>query len=191
MFLTQSTYSDKSSKYLDNCTDFDQPNFELKTDLFSDISDHDNVVIKPASPPAKTESTTTNSQATLKVSSRFAVPLQKSDLQNIIDSDHSKKTDQKSMWAMRVFNTWFDQRSKSLNLTTEIPKPDVLQLNDTDLNECLSFFVAEIRNEKGAEYRPNTLYEIVIAIQHYLRRNNRFGLIDSFRTLSLTELLFC
>ena len=75
---------------------------------------------------------------------------------------------------MRLFNTWFEQRHKKRQLTTNISPPDILQLNNTDLNECLSYFVAEIKNEKGTEYRPNTLYEIVIAIQQYFRRNNRF-----------------
>ncbi|ESO98024.1 hypothetical protein LOTGIDRAFT_77804, partial [Lottia gigantea] len=42
-----------------------------------------------------------------------------------------------------------------------------------ELNEALSFFIAEVRKESGDNNKPNTLYEIIISIQHYLRQNGR------------------
>ncbi|ESO89917.1 hypothetical protein LOTGIDRAFT_164612 [Lottia gigantea] len=38
----------------------------------------------------------------------------------------------------------------------------------------LGYFIAEIKNEKGDDYKPNTLYEIIISIQYYMRQNGRF-----------------
>ncbi|ESO87370.1 hypothetical protein LOTGIDRAFT_66203, partial [Lottia gigantea] len=49
----------------------------------------------------------------------------------------------------------------------------LFNLSSQELNEALSFFIAEVRKESGDNYKPNTLYEIIISIQHYLRQNGR------------------
>ena len=48
----------------------------------------------------------------------------------------------------------------------------LLNLPITDLNREL-FFVTEIRNQKGKEYHGNTIYEILMSLQHFLRQNDR------------------
>ena len=42
------------------------------------------------------------------------------------------------------------------------------------LNDALSFFIAEICTQNGQEYKPNTLYKIIIAIQLYFRQSGHF-----------------
>ncbi|XP_060589912.1 uncharacterized protein LOC132745106, partial [Ruditapes philippinarum] len=41
------------------------------------------------------------------------------------------------------------------------------------LNETLGYFITEVRTISGKEYKPITLYEIIIAIQHHLRQQGR------------------
>lgn len=52
-------------------------------------------------------------------------------------------------------------------------KGDLLKMDQETLNYSFGAFITEIRKENCEEYRGNTLYEIIIAIQHYLRENER------------------
>ena len=47
-------------------------------------------------------------------------------------------------------------------------------MTNKELGEALSYFIVEVRNESGKEYRPNTIYEIIIAVQHHLRASGKF-----------------
>ncbi|XP_062574060.1 zinc finger MYM-type protein 2-like [Saccostrea cucullata] len=51
---------------------------------------------------------------------------------------------------------------------------ELLTMNPEMLNYSLGAFITEVRKENGEEYRGNTLYEIIIAIQHHLRENSRY-----------------
>lgn len=35
-------------------------------------------------------------------------------------------------------------------------------MSDEELNKSLGYFVAEVRNQKGEDYMPNTIYELVL-----------------------------
>lgn len=39
---------------------------------------------------------------------------------------------------------------------------------------CLSYFVAEVRNISGEDYKSNTVCEILCSIQHFMRKDGRF-----------------
>ena len=41
-------------------------------------------------------------------------------------------------------------------------------------NDALHFFVSEIKNQCRGEYKPDTNYKIIIAIEHNLRQNGKF-----------------
>ena len=43
-----------------------------------------------------------------------------------------------------------------------------------DLNYCLKYLVVEIRNQKGDDYPPGTLKEIVALIQHYFQHSLKY-----------------
>lgn len=58
-------------------------------------------------------------------------------------------------------------------MTFENFKGDLLKMDEETLNYSFGAFITEVRKENGEEYRGNTLYEIIIAIQHYLRENER------------------
>jgi hypothetical protein len=46
-------------------------------------------------------------------------------------------------------------------------------MSNQQLDMVLSFFKADVRNKQGNEYCPKTIYELDIALQHYLRSNDR------------------
>lgn len=47
-------------------------------------------------------------------------------------------------------------------------------MNRTTLNYSLGAFITEVRKENDEAYRGNTLYEIIVTIQHYLCENVRY-----------------
>ena len=51
---------------------------------------------------------------------------------------------------------------------------DIMNMCDEEIDRCLSFFVAEVRNKSGEDYKPNSLYEIIYSIQHHMRKEGRF-----------------
>lgn len=52
-------------------------------------------------------------------------------------------------------------------------------MTNKELSDRLSSFVTELKTLKGKNYKPNTLYEIIVSIQHHLRTNGKFiSLLD-------------
>lgn len=94
--------------------------------------------------------------------SRFAGLLSESDMNNLIKSVVPKNTERKSRWAVNVFMEW--TRSRKI-------KDALLSMDTPSLNNHLCNFISEVRNKEGTNYRPNTIYEIVISIQHFLKQN--------------------
>ncbi|XP_062583947.1 uncharacterized protein KIAA1958-like [Saccostrea cucullata] len=137
-----------------------QPNFDLKVDIFSDISDEE--LVKATQDIEGKENI-----------ERFA-RLNQEDLDNLVKKGLSKKTEQKSKWAMTLFTNWQNERKRMLPNHDTFMYQDIMIMSDEEINKTMSFFVAEVRNKSGEDYRPNSLYEIVCAIQHKLRHEGRF-----------------
>jgi len=133
-----------------------QPNFCLKNDIFSDISEDEMDHI---------------SQELDRVenSGRFAAPLQEKDLENIVKDELCQNTENKTKWAMRILDNWLKQRQELSKSNDKVTKfgTNVLEFTVSELNQALSYFVAEVRNKDGQDYRPNTVYELIISIQHF------------------------
>lgn len=53
-------------------------------------------------------------------------------------------------------------------------KGDLLSMDSGTFNYSLGSFIIEVRMGNGSEYRSNTLYEIIEAIQYYLHENGKF-----------------
>ena len=51
---------------------------------------------------------------------------------------------------------------------------DIINMCDEEIDRCYSFFVAEVKNESGEDYKPNSLFEIICSIQHHMRKEKRF-----------------
>lgn len=110
------------------------------------------------------------SQLSRKHIARFLAPLSDVELKNLKESAIPVNTRNKAKWAMRLFESWQAER--------RIQKP-VLEMTNKELNGRLSSFVTELKTLKGTNYKPNTLYEIIVSIQHHLRTNGKFiSLLD-------------
>ncbi|XP_041372752.1 uncharacterized protein LOC121386022 [Gigantopelta aegis] len=105
---------------------------------------------------------------------RFGTQLSKSEMKGLRDSAFSTNTENKSTWAVKLFNSWISERNNRNARDVPIIEKDLINLaeDENELNTVLMCFVTEVRNMKGAEYRGNTLYEIVSSLQYYLRRND-------------------
>jgi hypothetical protein len=137
-------------------------NFHVKLDMFSDVSDFDdddNLLVQ----------STQEVEAAIE-KERFAAKMDENDINQMVINGKSANTAKKTKWAVKLFNTWRAARNRKHNSAIgELLSMSVQQLNDT-----LRYFVAEVRNLNGKDYRPNTLCEIASSIQHFLRENGRF-----------------
>ncbi|XP_033736605.1 uncharacterized protein KIAA1958-like [Pecten maximus] len=169
IFITQSTVVERLSKGSDTDTilndvldmqENNRPNFELKSSLFSDISSADDENLLQCSMDME------------RMDTRFRIPLKAQDLQQMVENGKSTKTESKTRWAINLFHNWQKQREQ-LTKNRKYSNP-ILKMSNSLLNEALSFFIGEVRSEAGSEYRPNTIYELVVSIQHHFRTNGRF-----------------
>lgn len=176
IFLTQSTFSQLTNSKdtdsvlsdvlsLEELENVPKMDFTVKNDLFSDISENEMEQI-----------TQEINFVEQQESSRFGAPLQDGDLENVLKKGLCQNTENKTKWAMKVLENWLKQRQRQSegNNTIRSFGDNVMDFSLCDLNEALSYFVVEVRNKDGGEYRPNTVYELIICIQHHFRTNGRF-----------------
>ena len=106
----------------------------------------------------------------------FAEPLLNEKRDSVSKSRFAPKTEAKSKWAVNLFETWLKCRTDNYAERCDIRQVEPGNLLDFD-NETLDYvlgaFLFEVRKENGDEYRGNTLYEIVVALQHHFRENGR------------------
>lgn len=150
-----------------------QMNFDFKSDRFSDISDFEednNLLIQASQEIEKTVS-----------SERFSIPLQERNVQEFVMNSKPINTINKTRWAVSVFNSWKNARGW---------EGELLTMSNESLNLALKFFILEVRNKSGKEYYPNTIYELIISLQHYLRANKRFvSFLDDTEFNTMREVL--
>ena len=78
---------------------------------------------------------------------------------------------------MNLFSEWKEKRNVSVQtegLNSAFVVGELMTMDNMALDKAMQFFIAEVRNKSGGEYHPNTLYEMVISIQHFLRASGRF-----------------
>ena len=172
IFLTQNTYSPENA-----ASDYDTDS--IVNDILSMEKENEaKFELDFTQSESKPENSTDNF-CTEK--SRFANPLSESDLNDLIRSAVPKNTERKARWAVNVFTEW--TRARKI-------KDDLLSMDNTSLNTHLCSFITEVRNKDGNHYRPNTLYEIVVSIQHFLRQNGNFvSFLDDNDFLRMRQVL--
>lgn len=187
IFLTQSKFREVQSSGSDTDTVLNDildlegerkmQNFDIKLDIFSDISDDD--ILKKSDrvlKEAQSDNIPDIVKSDEKGGQRFAEPISDVERENISKSRFARKTESKSRWAVNLFNSWLENRQDNYGNRNDIKKiqSDLLTMDHETLNYSLGAFITEVRKENRQEYRGNTLYEIIIAIQHYLRENERY-----------------
>lgn len=168
IFITQSKFTQENisdTNVIDNILDMEEgyPTFDIRTDLYSDISEfesgEDEALIK-ATQEAEERLT----------KERFGPVLTDKDLNDLIDTSVPKNTQSKCKWAVNTFESWRKNRNGAGS--KNFPK-HLLHMEEEELDTALCFFLGEVRTVSGKEYQPKTLYEIIIAIQHFLRYSDR------------------
>ena len=118
------------------------PNFNWKSDVFSDISDEEIV----------------NANQDVENIERFLKYLQQKDLDDLIRKGLSKNTESKCKWALNLFckMATLDRKKGQPNADSFMFK-DIM--NDEEIDRCLIFFVVEVKNKSGEESLWNNLFD--------------------------------
>ena len=117
-------------------------NFNLKSDSFSDISDKEIV----------------NASQDVENMERFPKPLKQKDLDDLLLKGVFKNTEQKWKQALEIFVECQQNRKRIQPNADSFMFKDVMNMWDEEIDRCLSFFVAEVRNESGEDYKPNSFF---------------------------------
>ncbi len=129
-----------------------------------------------------------------KQMSQFPKPATKDSVIDMGKWRFSASTRKKAMWAGCIFEQWkciwnFKIKCQGTNLDDMIDG-NLLTLGIEELNKVLSLFIMEIHKQSGEEYPRETLYEIILSIQHYMAINgcelkllDHAGLVGMHNTL--------
>lgn len=127
--------------------------------------------------------------ADLFPSNRFASTSHE-ELEKLRRNRIPKATLEKVKWAVNIFSSWLYQWKISLDEGLRVYK-DMDQMERSDLNFCLKYFIADVRKINGEEYPPRTLKEIVAAVQHHFNYALRkpFSIFKDVAFLETREIL--
>ena len=156
----------------------------FKLNEYSDIFDDDLLTadtllqsLQGSATGDKTETKAKPEQETVKSEqTRFAEPLSDDKRDKVSKSRFAPKTEAKCKWAVNLFETWLKCRADKYANRSDIRQVEpgnMLDFDNETLDYALGAFIFEVRKENGGEYRGNTLYEIVVALQHHFRENGR------------------
>ena len=96
-----------------------------------------------------------------------------------------QNTSLKEKWAIKLFKDW--HAIWKIRMDDKILKvfKDIEEMNSSDLNHTLKYFIADVRKKDGSKFPPRTLKEITAMIQHFcnykLNRNWSFFNDAEFR----------
>ena len=77
-----------------------------------------------------------------------------------------KNTEKLTNWAVRLFNSWFQQRNASCG--DKVPESILLSDNHEDLCHWLCVAINKLRKEDGSEYTPRSISQYIAGIQCYI-----------------------
>lgn len=98
---------------------------------------------------------------------RFIAPVSDEDIEKLISSQTNANTKKNTKWSIGVFNEWRIARSKHGDNIA-----DIHMLEAAEMNHWLQRFVIEVRNKKGEEYPPKSLYSIICGLLRYCKDMN-------------------
>ena len=105
------------------------------------------------------------SSQTATTSRRFKNIVDEKDVEKAIVSRVPKNTSRSTNWGVGIFQEWCTERK----IETQI-----LSMSEDELNRYIARFVHEaVKKDGETPYPPNSLYQIVVAIQRFLRENGR------------------
>lgn len=154
IFLTQSKFKDDNENHpntdgvLSDILDMEAgPDFDLiQNCVFSDISDEDMI----------------NASQEVESIDRFLKPLNQQDLDDLIRSGLSKKTESKSKWALNLFASWQQERKKKQPNTDVYMYKNIMNMQDDEIDKCLRENVDPVKFTLSREiFLSNLSFEIL------------------------------
>ncbi len=124
----------------------------------------------------------------------FPKPSTEESLSDFTKKKYAPSTRKKALWARCIFEQWnyihnFKIKQEGTNLEKLITG-SLLTMDIPQLCEVLSYFILEIRKQSGEDYPHETLYEIVMSIQHFMYINGRnINLLDHLRMIQMHNTL--
>ena len=119
------------------------------------------------------EQMTRDSECDNKQMRHFPEPVTKDTMTEMSKRKFSNSTKKKAQWAGQIFEQWKYIQNYKLKQgkLDKIIDYNLINIGTDQMNEVLSFFLMEIRKQNGEEYPHETLYEIVLSLQHYMAIN--------------------
>ena len=140
------------------------------------------------SPTSMTQPITATSQSDHSIDdrslSRFAKPKTEKELQYSKENAEPITTKNTNKWALSIWNEWLKNRIANYGEGPGV-LPHLLP-NKEALDQWMSKFLLEIRRLDGAEYPPNTIYQITCGIMCNI---TVFDRINTLLFISFKELL--
>ena len=108
------------------------------------------------------------------------VPLQQrfakvaiNEVEKRVVNNSPEKTRQQNRWALNVWKSWAEWRSKKVNTNGEnygaVPSDIVKCRSVEEMGHWLTYFILEVRRKDGKPYPPKSLYEICVGLQRHIR----------------------
>ena len=95
---------------------------------------------------------------------RFRKPVTDQEMSTLSKGYVPANTKKNNGWAVRVFNEWRAQRNQSIQ-EEKCPSDLLEKPNVSKLNYWLARFVAEVRRQDGNPYPPQTIHQLLAALQ--------------------------
>ncbi|XP_061170286.1 uncharacterized protein LOC133179581 [Saccostrea echinata] len=106
---------------------------------------------------------------------RFARPITDKEIKLLMEDQECKNTKSNTRWALGVWRKWREERNKLSSNTGEFI-PEFSAMDATCMDYWLQRFVVEVRNQKGNEYTPKSLYYLMCGLLRHLRDIEIFGM---------------
>ena len=98
---------------------------------------------------------------------------------NYIVCRYKKSTQSKIKWAMKAYVRWMNCRNYQvqhglLPMDRIVPTPDkLLKLSKEEISKTVCVFIMEAKNSDGGDYNRDTLYDLIVTVQSFLKQNRR------------------
>ena len=124
---------------------------------------------RPLTSPTPTPATTNSNRL-------FAAPKTQQEIADARVSAVPKKTQQDTQYCVRLWEEWCQHRQSNFGVSI----PQLTELQPTELQQWLSYFILELRKKDGSEFTPDSLHHICCGIMRHLRWNGQPA-IDFFK----------
>ena len=104
---------------------------------------------------------------------RFSKPLSKVQMKALEKDPVAPNTDKSTMWAVRTFDAWRDERNANSEMGEKCPLDLFEKPDEEKLNLWLSRFVVEARCQDGEPYPARSLYLLLSGLLRHGRSKSK------------------